>query len=105
VLLISNARDEDIEDLTAAVRQLQKRHLVCVASLREGVIDQVMRTEDVSTLRDALNITSMARYAESRSRAHEMLRAQGVHVLDVNTQDLPSALVEHYLAVKRAGML
>jgi uncharacterized protein (DUF58 family) len=105
VLLISNVRDEDIEDLSAAVRQLQKRHLVCVASLREGVIDHVLRTESVNTLTEALNVSSMARYAEGRARAHEMLRAQGVHVLDVNCHDLPSALVEHYLAVKRAGML
>ena len=37
---MTNARDEDIEDLLAAVRQLRRRHLVCVASLREEVIDR-----------------------------------------------------------------
>ncbi len=45
VLLITNARDEDIEDLVAAVRQLQRRHLVCVASLREEVLDREIAGE------------------------------------------------------------
>jgi uncharacterized protein (DUF58 family) len=39
VMLVTNVRDEDFEDLLAAVRLLQKKHLVCVASLREKVLD------------------------------------------------------------------
>ncbi|MET0807179.1 MAG: DUF58 domain-containing protein, partial [Pseudoxanthomonas sp.] len=45
VMLVTNVRDEDIEDLLAAVRLLQKRHLVCVASLRERALDQAMEEE------------------------------------------------------------
>jgi uncharacterized protein (DUF58 family) len=38
VLLVTNVRDEDVEDVVSAVHQLARRHLVCVASLREEVI-------------------------------------------------------------------
>jgi uncharacterized protein (DUF58 family) len=104
VLLITNARDEDIEDLTAAVRQLQKRHLVCVASLREAALDCALATP-VNNLDQAVMAASMANYVALRGRAHQALKAQGVHVLDVNCSELPAALVEHYLAVKRSGLL
>ena len=104
VLLITNARDEDIEDLSAAVRQLQKRHLVCVASLREAALDAALEAP-VQRLDQALMAASMAHYTALRAHAHQALKAQGVHVLDVNCRELPAALVEHYLAVKRSGLL
>ena len=47
----------------------------------------------------------MARYLDQRAAAHEALRGHGVMVLDVTTAQLPGALVERYLAVKREGLL
>ena len=104
VLLVTNARDEDIEDLLGAVRQLRKRHLVCVASLREDVVDLGRRAK-VQDLDDAIHLGAMAQYIEQRRRVHAMLRAQGADVLDVTCAQLPAALVEHYLALKRAALL
>lgn len=104
VLLITNVRDEDIEDLVVAVRQMQKRHLVCVASLREQVVDTSLQ-QDVQSFDDAIGVAAMAQYVEQRTRAHQALRAQGTEVLDVTCSELPAALVEHYLAIKRAGRL
>lgn len=104
VLVVTNARDEDIDDLLAGVRQLQRRHLVCVASLREGVLDDLLR--DAPTRTDtALEASAAALYLEQRQRAHTALRAQGATVLDVTAAELPGALVDHYLAMKRAGRL
>ncbi len=104
VMLVTNVRDEDIEDLMTAVRLLQRRHIVCVASLRETVLDQTME-RPVHTLDDALQAGALARYLEERSRAHAALRGQGVTVLDVTCAQLPAALVERYLAIKRGGLL
>jgi uncharacterized protein (DUF58 family) len=104
VLLITNARDEDIEDLVAAVRQLQRRHLVCVASLREGVLDESLH-QPVRGFDDALHVAAMAQYVEQRARTHRALRSQGADVLDVTCSELPAALVEHYLAMKRSARL
>jgi uncharacterized protein (DUF58 family) len=104
VMLVTNVRDEDIEDLLTAVRLLQKRHLVCVASLREQALDQTLE-KPVETLDQAIGAGALARYLEERNRAHQSLRSQGVMVLDVTCAQLPAALVERYLAVKREGLL
>jgi len=104
VMLVTNVRDEDIEDLLAAVRLMQRKHLVCVASLREQALDQTLE-RPVETLEQAIGAAALARYLEDRSRAHQALRSQGVMVLDVTCAQLPAALVERYLAVKREGLL
>jgi uncharacterized protein (DUF58 family) len=104
VMLVTNVRDEDIEDLLAAVRLLQRRHLVCVASLREQALDTALE-RPVDTLEQAIGAGALARYLDERSRAHRSLRAEGVMVLDVTCAQLPAALVERYLAVTRAGSL
>jgi uncharacterized protein (DUF58 family) len=104
VLLITNARDEDIDDLLAAVRLLQRRHLVCVASLREAALDQELK-RGVAGFDDALMLGATAQYVEQRTRTHTLLRAQCPDLLDVTCAQLPAALVEHYLAIKRAARL
>jgi len=104
VMLVTNVRDEDIEDLLTAVRLLQRRHLVCVASLREQALDQALEGS-VDTIEQAIGAGALARYLEDRNRAHQSLRSQGVMVLDVTCAQLPAALVERYLAVKRGGLL
>ena len=104
VMLVTNVRDEDIEDLLTAVRLLQRKHLVCVASLREQALDQALE-QPVESLQQAIGAGALARYLEERNRAHQSLRGQGVMVLDVTCAQLPAALVERYLAVKRGGLL
>jgi len=104
VMLATNLRDEDIDDLLAAVRMLQQRHHVVVASLREEAVDAAL-DEDVRDLRGALRAGAAARYLQQRTAAHEALRSHRVGVLDVTCRELPGALVERYLAIKRDGLL
>ncbi|MDR6092903.1 DUF58 domain-containing protein [Stenotrophomonas sp. SORGH_AS_0321] len=104
VMLVTNVRDEDIEDLLAAVKLLQRRHLVCVASLREQVLDQALQ-QPVLEPTDAAHAGAAAMYLEQRAQAHDALRSHGVMVLDVTADALPGALVERYLSVKRDGLL
>ena len=104
VMLVTNVRDEDSEELLAAGRQLQRRHLVCVASLREQAPDAGLDAE-VSNLDGAIEAGALAHYLARRSAAHDALRQHGVMTLDVAPADLPGALVERYLAVKRDGLL
>ena len=59
----------------------------------------------VDTLEQAIAAGALARYLDERTRAHRSLRAEGVMVLDVTCAQLPAALVERYLAVKREGLL
>ncbi|MBP9153725.1 MAG: DUF58 domain-containing protein [Xanthomonadales bacterium] len=104
VVMITNVRDEDAEDLLSAVRQLRRRHVVIVASLREKALDQA-RELVPRHFDDALLVGATALYLEDRRRAHDALRAHGASVLDVDSDTLPAALVERYLAIKREGVL
>jgi uncharacterized protein (DUF58 family) len=104
VMLVTNLRDEDMDDVLAAVQLLRRRHVVCVASLRESALDAAL-ARDVHDLPGALTASATAQYLASRAAAHEALRSHGVRVLDVTADALPAALVETYLAVKRSGSL
>ncbi len=104
VIIVTNVRDDDLDDLLIAVRQLQRRHLVCVASLREQALDDA-QSQPVRTLDDALTAGALARYLDERTRAHAALRAEGVPVLDVTSAQIPAALVDYYLSVKRSASL
>lgn len=104
LMLVTNLRDEDIEDVLAAVRMLQKRHLVVVASLRERALDDVLE-QDVPDVAAAVRAGATARYLAQRAAAHDALRRHRVQVLDVTAEQLPAALVERYLAIKREGLL
>ncbi|TVT82021.1 DUF58 domain-containing protein [Pseudomonas sp. H3(2019)] len=104
VVLITNLRDEDDEELLSAVKRLGKQHRVLVASLREEVLDTVRQTP-VQTLDDALAYCGTLDYLNARAELHERLSAHGVPVLDVRPSELGAALVTRYLSWKRAGAL
>ena len=104
LLWVTNLRDEDTEDVLAAVRMLQRRHLVVIASLRERALDAALESE-VRELDDALLVGATARYMAERARAHDVLRSHRVSVLDVTSEQLAGAVVQEYLSLKRRGLL
>jgi len=104
VVILTNVRDEDIDDLLLAVGQLKTRHLVCVASLREAVLDAALAHRP-ETIDAALLASATAQYLTHRNHAHAQLRAAHAHVLDVTCTELAPALVNHYLNLKRSGSL
>jgi len=104
IMIATNVRDEDSEDLLAAVHLLQQRHLVCVASLREAELDQTL-SQPPASFGDSVTAGAVAYYLQQRQQAHDLLRSHRISVLDVTAKQLPTALAEHYLAVKRAGAL
>ncbi len=104
IVLLTNVREEDSEDLTAATSLLRRRHLVMVASLRERALDDVLGTP-VTGFESALDFASTASYLEDRREAQNLLKARGVFVDDCLSENLPAAITSRYLAIKRAGML
>ena len=104
VVLVTNVRDEDDQELRMAVRLLSRRHLVLVVSLRELALDQAAAHvgEEVDT---AIRAAAAMDYLAQRDAMHEALRREGVAMLDVRCHELSGVLVERYLAVKRAGRL
>ena len=104
VVLVSNLRDEDNEEIAAAQRLLRQRHLVLIANLRETVLRGLAERE-VADFEDAIAVAAAHRYLSARERVHNALHAQGAYSLDVEPQALSVQLVNGYLDVKRSGRL
>jgi uncharacterized protein (DUF58 family) len=104
VVLVSNLRDEDHEELLLAARLLGRRHLVLVASMKERALSAALETR-VRDLDSALTVAATHQYLLARRRAHERLRKNGVLALDAEPQQLAVALVNGYLDVKASGIL
>lgn len=104
IVLLTNIRDEDSDDLAAALKLLRKRHLVLVCSLREDALKQLVE-QPVEDFSSALNFASVHHYLQSRRGAHDALAAHGVMVEDTTCQALPQAITNRYLDIKRAGRL
>ncbi len=104
VVVITNLRDEDSEDLLPALHLLKKRHLVLLASMQERALGDALEGS-VEDFDDAVRVASTHRYLESRRRAFEDVQASGILALDVPPDQLSVSLVNRYLEIKRSGML
>jgi uncharacterized protein (DUF58 family) len=103
VVLISNLREEDTDDLMRAVGLLSRRHRVVVASLRERLLDDVL-ARPIDGLEDALRYAGASQHLAGRERLLRRLRSAGVRVVDAPPQRLHVALVREYLVLKRSGL-
>ncbi|MFJ5257736.1 DUF58 domain-containing protein [Pseudomonas sp. NPDC088414] len=104
IVLLTNLRDEDSEDLLASVKRLSQQHQVLVVSLREETLDRV-RNAPVQTLPEALTYCGTVDYLNARAELHEQLNAHAVQVLDVRPEELGSAMVTRYLSWKKIGAI
>jgi uncharacterized protein (DUF58 family) len=104
VVLVTNLRDEDDEELLTAVKRLSKLHRVLVASLREDLLDSLRQTP-VQTLPEALAYCGTVDYLNDRAQLHERLSAHGVPVVDARPGELGAELVTAYLGWKKAGTM
>ena len=104
VVLVTNLRDEDAEELRPAIMLLRQRHLVVLASLQEAVLNQVAQ-QPVKSFDNALQLAATDIYLEQRRQAHQALKNFGVMMLDVEPAQLPVALVNRYLDIKLSGRL
>jgi uncharacterized protein (DUF58 family) len=104
VVILSNLRDEDDDTLQPALALLRKRHLVLFASLREAILSRALKTR-VTGFERALTHAAAADYLRSRELAFRRLAHKGALCLDVEPEQLPVALVNRYLEIKRRGDL
>ena len=104
VILLTNLRDEDLDDLLPAVHILRKRHLVLLASMREQAIDQAL-DKPVDNQEDALHKAAVQHYLATREATLQRIRAAGIRCLDVAPPALSVNLINHYLDIKRSGIL
>jgi uncharacterized protein (DUF58 family) len=104
VVLVSNLRDEDHDELLLAARLLARRHLVLLASMKERVLSSALAAP-IEGADDAVRVAATHQYLAGRARAHQLLRAAGVLALDAEPDQLAVALVNGYLDIKSRGVL
>ncbi len=104
VILVTNSRDEDVDDLLLASQLLKKRHLVLLVNIREAVVDRVQQAE-VENFDDALLYAGMARYVAAREEAQKKIHRQGVYSIDCVASELAVRVANSYLEIKRSGAL
>jgi len=104
VILVSNSRNENLDDLKEALRFLQKRHLVLFANLREEVLNQTVEAP-IEGLNQALRYSGTVEYLRKRETSQEELTREGIISLDVTAKHLPIAMVNSYHELKRSGRI
>lgn len=104
VVIFTNLRDEDDENLLLAVRMLTRRHLVLVASLREQALDASC-AEPTDDLQACALRGAALEYRARREATFRRLRQAGVLCLDVLPHELAVESVNRYLAIKAEGRL
>ena len=104
MILLTNARDEDYEDLNAAMRLLRTRHLVLLANLREVVLDNIL-AHPANDFDEAIRYSAVIDYLSKRNRIHNQLGDSGIMTLNVTAEQLPIAVVNRYLDIKRSNIL
>lgn len=104
IVLITNLRDEDPEDLLPAIQLLRQRHLVLVASMRELALDQELE-RPIGDFKQALRHASTRDYMNRRNQVMDKLQSHKALYLDVPPQELSVALVNRYLDIKSSGQL
>jgi uncharacterized protein (DUF58 family) len=104
VIVLTNLRDEDDDNLLPALQLLRTRHLVVLASLREAIISRALSAR-VDSFDRAVTHAAAAEYLALRERVFRRIAAAGVMALDVEPERLPISLVNRYLELKREGRL
>lgn len=103
VIIVSNMRDDDSDELAMAAKILGRKHLVMVACLRESFLDAELETGAGSD--EVLSYCARQLYREQRARFIRQLATRGVLVVDAIPQRMHVALVQEYMALKRAGTI
>jgi uncharacterized protein (DUF58 family) len=104
VVVLTNFRDEDCEELEDALRLMRTRHLVLLASLKEGVVAEIV-AQPLDDQRAIVDVASAHWFQNARAEAFRRLSGKNQLLVDVEPQLLASTLVNRYHAVKRARLL
>jgi uncharacterized protein (DUF58 family) len=104
VIIITNFRDEDSIELGSALRLLRTRHLVLLASLREGIVRE-LASQPLNTTDAAVEVASAHLFEQSRRDAFNRLAAHDALMVDAEPERLGIELVNRYHAAKGAGLI
>ena len=104
VVMLTNFRDEDCEELEDALRLMRTRHLVLLASLKENIVAEIA-AQPMDDDRGIVDVASAHLFQNARAEAFRRLAGKNQLLVDVEPQLLATTLVNRYHAVKRARLL
>ncbi|MDR2187398.1 MAG: DUF58 domain-containing protein [Azonexus sp.] len=104
VIMLTNFRDEDADELRPALQLLRRRHLTLLASLREQVIGAIAG-QPLDAPGRGIEAAAARLFAQSRRDAFARVVGDDALSIDVEPAQLATTLVNRYHAVKRAGLL
>ena len=104
VVVLTNFRDEDCEELEDALKLMRTRHLVLLASLKEGVLAEIV-AQPLDDNRAVVDVASAHWFQNARAEAFRRLAGKNQLLVDVEPEKLAATLVNRYHAVKRARLL
>ena len=104
VIILTNMRDEDADDLIPAINLLKKKHLVLLASLREASIDAAI-DKPINNIQSAIENAATQQYLQLRHQAFEKLKSTGITTMDVQPDKMTVELINTYLGIKASGAL
>lgn len=100
VVIMTNLRGEDSDELREPLRKLREKHVVVLASLRESGIGEMLE-KDLYNFDDALGYLAAQDYASEREAVLAGLRGDGIITLDETAQQFPIALTNTYLDTRQ----
>jgi uncharacterized protein (DUF58 family) len=104
IILLTNFREEDNEDMRRFIPILRSRHLLCTVWMREGVVDE-LSTRIATTHSDALETMMARHYVEERKRCKRMWEDAGILTIDTVPEQLTGRMIEQYWDIKTKGLL
>jgi uncharacterized protein (DUF58 family) len=104
VIIATNLRSEDQAHFTAPLALMRRKHLVVVASLREKEVS-VMEQPLVADLPTAVRFSAVLQYHDERRQLLEKLHQGGILTVDAPAAELPIALGNLYVSIKKRGLL
>ncbi len=104
VILVTNTRDEEVDELLLAANLLRKNHVVLLANIRENILDQ-LQDKEIRNLDDALTYSGVNQYLQTRSDVQQKIRNNGIYIIDCLAGELAVRVANSYLEIKRAGVL
>jgi uncharacterized protein (DUF58 family) len=104
VVMITNSRNEDAPQLTAALALLRTRHVVVLANLREEIVAQIAEPA-LTNPEAALECAAALEYEQARHRLLGRLANHRVRTIDCEPRRLGVQLVNSYRSLKRSGSI
>ncbi|GHT48483.1 hypothetical protein FACS1894102_1640 [Spirochaetia bacterium] len=108
IVMISNFRPEDRQQMSWVLPQISRRHLLLLVSMRESDAERIANRIDTTgtyTEDEMLETAAARSYLRDRAALYKEWNHLGLLTLESSAENLSAAIINRYLAVKRSALL